>query len=98
MKPNIPIRPDDQVIRKKGVVYRILDGQILLLRPGDPRPFRLNETGTRLWQMMERPARVADLIRRVANRYRIDTDRAAPDVTAFLADLMERRLITKETS
>ena len=59
---------------------------------------RLNKMGSYLWRLMERPARMADLIALVERDYRIDGDRAAPDIAAFLTDLLERRLIIREGS
>ena len=90
------LKPDDRFRQKKGVIHRSLDEQMILLKPGASRPVRLNEMGSRLWRLMERPVRMADLISLAASDYRIDRDRAMPDIAAFLTDLLERRLIIKE--
>ncbi|MBW1705901.1 MAG: PqqD family protein [Deltaproteobacteria bacterium] len=87
------LKPDDIVTKKKNVVCRFLDERAILLAPGYHHPFRLNEMGTRIWQLMDHHSRVDDLIDSVYGFYQVDRDEVVPDIISFLSKLMEKKLI-----
>ncbi|MBN2126335.1 MAG: PqqD family protein [Deltaproteobacteria bacterium] len=87
--------PDMVLIRRQDVVTRVLDNQAILLCPETRRPFRLNEAGVRIWEMMDRPMRVEEMVASIQQSYQVDRDEALPDVLAFLGELISTNLVTK---
>ena len=87
------LKPDDLVIKREDVVSRFLDNKAILVCPESRHPFRLNEVGTRIWELMDHHMRVDDLIDKVHGFYQMDRDEIYPDIIAFLAELLERNLI-----
>jgi hypothetical protein len=89
------LKPDDIVIKKKDVVCRFLDNRAILLNPGYHHPFRLNEMGTRIWQLMDHPSRVDDLIDSVCGSHEIDRTEVVSDTISFLSELIEKKIIKR---
>jgi hypothetical protein len=84
----------DALIEKRGeVVSRFVDGKVVLLCPESFHPFRLNESGARIWSLMAHPRRVGDLVDELQGLYEVDREEVLLDVMAFLSELLERNLI-----
>ena len=89
------LEPGAVLVRREDVAMRTLDDQAILLCPETRRPFRLNEAGARIWEMMGRPRRVEDLVAAIQDSYGIDRSVAFSDVAAFLDRLLSSKLITR---
>lgn len=87
------LKPGDIVVKGEDVVARFLEDRAILLHPDSRHPFRLNEVGTRIWELMDRHNRIEDLIEALSGVYEIDRDQAFPDIMAFLEELLKRNLI-----
>lgn len=84
---------DAVITQRKGVVSRFVDGKAVLLCPESFHPFRLNETGARIWALIDHPRRVGDLAEELQGLYEVDREEFLRDMTAFLLELLERNLI-----
>jgi len=87
------IGPETVARRSEDAITGRLFEETVILDPQTDRYVRLNRTGTRLWEELERPATVAALAARLEREFGLDPERARADVVAFLRDLRERRLI-----
>jgi hypothetical protein len=87
------LEPATLVSRPPEVVFERLEGQVLLLSLDTGRYGTLNGTGAQLWELLESPKRVEDLIEHLVATRTVDADRAGADVRAFLAELLERGLV-----
>jgi SAM-dependent methyltransferase len=75
------------------VLARRVGRELLLLDPAPGIYHVLNETGARVWESLERGAGVESIAAAVASDYDVDARRAADDVAAVLAELLEANLI-----
>jgi hypothetical protein len=55
--------------------------------------FRLNPVAASIWEWMETPQRLPELVGRVVAEFEVDRERAETDARAFLADLAEADLV-----
>lgn len=91
------LSPESRLRGRQGVVLRHVAGEHMLV-PSVIRGvdldslFLLNATGTYVWAHLDGRQRVRDLGTAVAAAFSIDPAAAIVDVTAFLADLLERNL------
>lgn len=92
-KREINVKPDDSVIKRKNIISRIVDDQMLLLCPESNRLFRLNKVGASIWELLDQHQKVDDLINSLGNLYQIDRDNAVSDVLSFLNILLDNKLI-----
>jgi hypothetical protein len=87
------MKTDDNVIKRKDIISRTIDDQMLLLCPESNRLFRLNNVGARIWELLDHNKRVDDLIDSVGDLFQIDRDSAVSDVLSFLNALLNKKLI-----
>lgn len=79
--------------RESGIIARRIAGETILVparrRASEMALFTLNEVATWIWERLDgstpRPALVAELV----ERFDVDASRAAADLDAFLAALVE---------
>jgi hypothetical protein len=81
------------VDREDRLAYRVLDGEAFLLTPEDSTLFCLNETGARIWQLIDGGRTAEDIAELIYAEYDIERDQACQEVVSFLQTLYERRLI-----
>jgi hypothetical protein len=79
--------------REDGVVWRELEGEVILLDLRSSMYFTLNDTGRLLWDALARPSTFASLSNSIVEAYGVADAQAAADVQAFLADLVEHELL-----
>jgi hypothetical protein len=71
-----------------------LAGGLVILHVEADRYYNLNELGTQVWQLIQQPATVAEIVDRIAAAHDVDTTRCEADVLALLEDMQRARLIT----
>ena len=95
----MPSELADQVfIRSKTVVSRRVAGETLIVpirgKVGDLASiYSFNQTGSLIWQLLETPKGLADLIAALEQEYDVAPDQARQDVTQFLQDTLAVGLV-----
>ena len=77
------------------VLSRRVGGEVLLLHLSSGIYHVLNETGARVWALLESGGDVASIGETVASEYEVDRQSAAEDVKVLVARLQEEQLITR---
>jgi len=75
------------------VVSRLIDGEAVLVHPGQGVVRVLNQVGATLWELTDGQRSAAELADALVAEYDVDPARAQADVLAFLADLADRGVI-----
>lgn len=95
----MPIERASQVfIRSRSVVSRTVAGETLIVpvrgKVGDLASiYSFNGTGSLIWQLLDAPHGLADLIDAVAQHYEVAPEQAQKDVTQFLNDMLSVGLV-----
>ena len=95
----MPTELEDQFfIRSQAVVSRRVAGETLIVpvrgKVGDLASiYSFNETGSLIWQSLESPRNLAELIRAVEQEYEVSPEHARRDVTQFLNDTLSVGLV-----
>jgi hypothetical protein len=79
--------------RDDGVVWRELDGEIVLLDLRSSMYFTLNSTGKLLWDLLAQPSTTQVLVASIIDAYGVSDAQAASDVEAFVVALAEHDLV-----
>jgi hypothetical protein len=58
--------------------------------------YGLDPVGSRVWELIEKPVRVSDLVDTLLTRYDVDRETCEADVAAFLHELEEDGIIVVE--
>lgn len=91
--------PDEQpMVRTRSVVSRVVGGETLVVpvrgKVGDLASiYSFNGVGSFIWQSLEEPASLADLIAAVEQEYAVNEHQAREDVIRFVEDLLSVGLV-----
>jgi hypothetical protein len=85
-------------VRSQSVVSRRVAGETLIVpvrgKVGDLASiYSFNETGSLIWQSLETPKSVSELINAVEQEYAVKPDQAERDVKQFLNDMLSVGLV-----
>src|SRR5258707_13691817 len=85
-------------VRSRSVVSRRVSGETLIVpvrgKVGDLASiYSFNGTGSLIWQLLDAPRTLADLIDAVEREFDVEQDQAQKDVTQFLNDMLSVGLV-----
>jgi hypothetical protein len=80
-------------LRKNGVSWRELDGQIIVLDLESSKYVTVNGAGAVIWERLVAGASVDELVEELVESFDIDDATARSDTEAFLDDLRQRNLL-----
>jgi hypothetical protein len=78
---------DTLVLRARGLTWRVVDGETVVLDLDDSRYFSVNRSGTVLWDLLVVGATRAGLLKALLSAYRVDERQAEADIDAFASAL-----------
>ena len=91
--------PEEQLFtRSRSVVSRVVAGETLIVpvrgRVGDLASiYSFNGTGSLIWQLLDAPRSLTDLIDAVEREFDVEQQQAQKDVTQFLNDMRSVGLV-----
>lgn len=77
------------------IAWRRVDGDVLVVDPGQAQIRQLNATAAAVWEALESPRSIDELVEAVCARFDTTPQVARPDVESFLGELRERDLVTE---
>ncbi len=93
MNPSGELNDDTVVAAATDQLTCDLSGEAAVLHLPDGMYYGLNETGAFLWERLQQPVRVGDLLGALVEAFEISEDDARRDVLALLDELREAKLI-----
>lgn len=90
------IRMDTVVARGAGHVETRMGEQTVMMSIDRGKYFALEDSGQRIWEMMDQPIRVDALIDRLTAEYDVPRDRCEADVLTFLEELRRHGLLAEQ--
>lgn len=86
--------PRDAAIRiKRDVVFRDLEGELVLLNLATGVYFGLDPVGTRIWGLIDGRRSAADIVEALTAEYEIDPRTCEADLGRFLESLRDNDLV-----
>jgi hypothetical protein len=83
----VALRPNPDVIAKR------LDQTSVLVHIPTNRIFELNETGSRVWEMIGENLNADQIVRRLVDEFAVEEPQAADEVTELLTRLRDEGLL-----
>jgi Coenzyme PQQ synthesis protein D (PqqD) len=83
----------DRVIEPSHVLVRVLDKESVLLNLETERYFGLDETGTRMWQLVTAAPKIEVAYRQLLDEYDVEPERLRENLTDLLGRLVENGLL-----
>lgn len=81
------------IIRNPEQVSTDLDGEVVILDMQSEEYFSLDGVGTRIWEMIETPITVHEILAAILKAYDVEPARAERDLLAVLGEMVQEGLI-----
>ncbi len=79
--------------RKTELLFSKMDEEVVMMNIDKGEYYGLDEIGSRIWQILEKPVHFNDIIQTLTDEYDVEETTCRDDVTAFLKELHEKDLI-----
>ena len=79
--------------RAKDAISTELDGETVILNIETGVYNGLDQVGTTIWNLIEKPISFGDLTEGVMAEYEVDAERCSDDLCSFLNDMLQNKLI-----
>ena len=84
------------ISRNPEVCAAELDGEICLFEPVKAEYLNLNKTGSAIWNLLEQPAEVDQLLTALQSRYDVDPDTCRQDTEVFISEALKRGMLQEQ--
>jgi hypothetical protein len=82
------------VVRRDGLVQAEIDGEVVTMSIEHGTCYGLNQVGSRIWNLLEKPTRIGVLCETLLSEYRVDPDVCERQVLDLLEELRTEGLIS----
>ena len=87
------ITPNKIIQRNKEILTSDLDGEKVMMSIEKGEYYGLGKTGTFIWDNIDEPVKINDLVVMITEKYNVDKDQCFEDILPFITDLIEKELI-----
>ena len=84
---------DSTVVRSADQVSTDLGGEVVILGLQSEEYFSLDGVGTRIWEMIQEPRTVQEILDAILNDYAVEPERGERDLLAVLGELAGEGLV-----
>ena len=70
-----------------------LDGEVCLFNPQSAVYLNLNSTGSSIWNLLEAPTALDELISNLQARYAVDSDICRSETESFVSEALEKGML-----
>ena len=85
----------EQVVsRDKRTASRMIAGEVIVLTPMDSKIHNLNETGSRIWELLADEPTVGELVAQIHREFKVSEEQARADVITFIEELAAKGMVT----
>lgn len=74
------------------IIWSVVDDEAVLLDTSSGHYFSLNPLGTEVWKQLHRGDSLPDIIRTVADKYKVEEEIVCRDVSELIAELRAAKL------
>ena len=87
------LSPDSCVVASDRQLSTTLADEVIILGLDDSMYYGLSGAGTRIWELIQTPRTIAEIVDTIATEFDATRDRVTADLEVLLADLESRGLI-----
>lgn len=87
------IQLENAILRNPEIDATDLDGEVVMMNMEKGQYFMMNEVGSRIWEIIEEPIKVSELIDALLSEFEVEREECENTVMEFLDDLNHGDLI-----
>lgn len=81
------------VQRNTDMLFSKMDEEVVMLSIQNSEYYGLNEIGSHIWEMIEKPVQVETLMLQLMEEYEVERRQAESDILALLNDLYNKKIV-----
>lgn len=81
--------------KKMGIMTADMNGATVMLDIESGKYFNLGEVGGRIWEILEQPTSVKDLVSTLVQEYDVTEEQCLEDIVPFLEKMLNRGLVVE---
>lgn len=81
------------VQRNPDMLFSKMDEEVVMLSIQNSEYYGLNEIGSHIWEMIEKPMQVETLILQLMEEYEVERRQAESDILALLNDFYNKKIV-----
>lgn len=89
------VTPETVIHRSPDLLTSEIDGEVVMLSIARGSYFGLDEVGSRIWDLLEKPIPVGRLVARLLEEYEVEPDRCRAETLSFLESLLDRGIVVR---
>lgn len=86
---------DSALQTRSDILWREVDGEVVLLDPSRGRYYGIEGTGVRIWHLLQRKIPFSRLLDELREEFEVDEETLKKDLRDFLSKLTHAGLLTK---
>ena len=90
------ISPEMIVNRSDNTVYRMVDGEAVIVEPLNGLVNVINEIGSQIWELIDGKRSAGKIAEIITSEYEVSSQIAMDDTLQFLAEMSEKKLVKIE--
>jgi hypothetical protein len=83
----------DKPVIRKDLVWREVDGEVVIISPDNKSMHTLNDVGSRIWTFLDGENNLADILAVLSAEYEGTGDAAKKDLVEYLENLRQLNLL-----
>ncbi len=95
-KISMTLSSDTIIQRNDSVIFSDIDDQVVMMDLDNGDYFELNTVGTRIWELLETPTTVNDLVKTLLSEFDIAEDVCRTETEAFINNMLRLQTLTTE--
>jgi hypothetical protein len=84
-----------KVKRSDEAIWRVIDGEVVILIPHQSALHALSGCGGRIWELIEDEISVPELVETICAEYEVEPEKAKNDLVEYIDKLEELNLVEK---
>ena len=82
-----------KVKRSDEAVWRVIDGEIVVLLPEERVLHALTGCGSRVWELIEGETTISEIVQKICAEYEVEPQRAREEVNEFVNKLADKKMV-----
>ncbi len=95
MKSENKIGSDTIIRRNESLLFSKMDEEVVMLSIENSEYYGMNNVGSRIWELIEHPQKVGDLIQLLTKEYEVEQKECENDVLFYLDELLKKNVILR---
>ena len=79
--------------RNNDAAFRVIDGEAIVVLPAKSEVKVLSEVGSKIWQLMDGTATVAEICEKICKEYDVSAEVALSDLMDFMKELGDQGML-----